>query len=395
VTAVANGTTTISATYQNITGSTTLTVTNATLAAIDVTPIAATLTVKGTRQFTATAIYSDNTQSDVTAQATWVSSNTGVAQVSTGGGGGPGPAAGMRGMVSAIAVGSATISATLNGVTGSTGVTVSAATLSSISLTPIDASVAVGTQVSFVATALYSDNTTANVTNLATWSSSDVKVAPVSTANGTRGQAQTLAAGSATISAFYGGVTGSTLLRVTSATLTTIQITPFVPTLLPGYTATLIATGIYSDNTTRDLTTLATWSATDPSVASVSNATATRGQVTPIKAGASTISATYQGVSGTDDVTVSAATLASITVTPNTATIAVHASQAFIATGTLSDATTLDLTNYVTWLSSGSSAASISNANGSRGVATGISAGSVTISAVRGTLSGTATLSVQ
>ena len=396
VNALAVGTSTISATYQNITGSTTLTVTNAVLSQIQVTPIQATLTVNGTRQFTATAIYSDNTQQDVTAQATWVSSNTGVAQVSTGGGGpGPGGGGGARGTVTAIAAGSATISATVNGITGSTTLSVTAATLSSIALTPVQPSVAIGTQVNFVATALYSDNSTVNVTNQATFTSSNPQVAAVSTANGSRGQTQTLAAGSATITAAYGGLTGSTAITVTSAKLVTLQITPFSPTLLPGFTTSLVATGIYDDNTTRDLTALVTWSSSDPSVASVSNAAATRGQLSPLKAGAATVTATYQGVSGTDAITVTAATLTAISVTPSNATIALHGSVAFTAVGTLSDASTLDITNYVTWLSTVPAQASISNATGSRGVATGLATGTVTISGVRGTLTGTATLTVQ
>ena len=65
------------------------------------------------------------------------------------------------------------------------------------------------------------------------------------------------------------------------------------------------------------------------------------------------------------------------------------------ALGTLSDSTTLDITNYVTWLSTTPAIASISNANGSRGVATALSVGTVSISAVRGSLTGTASLTVQ
>ncbi len=346
------------------------------------------------QQFTATAIYSDNTTQDVTAQATWQSSNTTAAQVSTGGGGG-GPGGGARGNVTALAAGSATISATFNGITGSTTVTVTSATLVSIQLTPDQSSVAVNTQVAFVATALYSDNTTRNVTALATWLASDPTVAAISTANGSKGQAKALASGSTTISASYGGSTGSTLLTVTSATLTTIQITPFSPTLLVGFTGNLSATGIYSDNTTRDLTSLVTWTSSLPAVASVSDANATRGQVTPLSAGMTAITATYQGVTGSDNVVVSSATLTGITVTPGTVSIAAHATQAFTAQGTLSDSTTIDVTNYVTWLSTVPAEASISNANGSRGVATGLSTGTVTISAVHGALTGTASLTVQ
>ena len=395
-TAVAVGTTTISAAYQGVTGSTTLTVTDATVTSIEVTPIDATLTLNATQQFTATAIYSDNTTQDVTNQATWVSMDPTVAQVTTAGGpGGPGGPGGGRGTVTALAVGSTTISATLNGLTGSTNVTVSAATVVSIELNPVVPSVAVNTRLSFTATAIYSDNTSQNVTGRATWLSTSPSVASISTAGGTRGQAVALTAGTTTISASFGGVTGNTLLTVTSATLTTIQITPFAPKLPVGFTANLVATGIYSDNSTRDLTAQVTWTSSAPAVASVSDAGGSRGLLTPVSAGNATITATYQGVSGTDAIVVSAATLSSIKLTPATAKIAVLGTQAFVATGTLSDATTLDVTAYVTWLSTTPSVASVSNAAGSRGVATGLSAGSVTISAVRGAVSGTATLTVQ
>jgi uncharacterized protein YjdB len=391
-TAVAVGTTTITATYQGVSGSTTLTVTDATLVSIEVTPTNPTLTVNGIQQLTATGIYSDNTSQDVTGQATWISSAPGVAAVTTGGGG---PGGGGRGRVTALAAGSATISANLNGLTGSTTVTVTDATIVSIQINPTSPSIAVGTRQNFTATAIYSDNTSQNVTGRATWISSTPAVASVSTGGPARGQALALTAGTTTISATIDGVTGTTTLTVTDAKLTSIQITPFSPTLPIGFTANLIATGVYSDNTTRDLTGQATWTSSDAAVAAVSDAGATRGLLTPVSAGKATITATYQGVSGSDDVVVSAATLSSIKVTPATATIGVRATQPFTATGTLSDATTLDITAYVTWLSTTPSVASISNAAGSRGVATGLSAGSVTISAVRGAITGTAKLTVQ
>lgn len=395
-TGVAAGTTVISATYQGVQGSTPLTVTDATVVSIEVTPIDPTITVNGTQQLVATAIYDDNTTADVTARATWVSSNTGVAQVTTAGGGGPG--GGGRGRVTGVAAGTATITATVDGLTGSTDVTVSAATLVSIDITPAAPSVASGTRFNFTATAIYSDNTSRNVTGQATWVSSDPSVASISTAGGGgggRGQAVALAVGTTTISASIGSVTGQTTLTVTDATLVSIEITPFSPTLPVGFNTSLVATGIYSDNTTRDLTGQATWTTSASAVAAVSNAAGSRGLLTPLTAGSATITATYQGVSGTDDVTVSAATLTGITVTPATATVGVHADQAFTALGTLSDKTSLDITAYVTWLSTTASVASISNAAASRGVATGLSAGTVTISAVRGSVVGTAQLTVQ
>ena len=60
-----------------------------------------------------------------------------------------------------------------------------------------------------------------------------------------------------------------------------------------------------------------------------------------------------------------------------------------------SDNSTMDVTTYVTWLSSTPAIASISNAPGTQGIAKGLSTGSVTITAVKGSVSGTAQLSVQ
>ena len=86
-----------------------------------------------------------------------------------------------------------------------------------------------------------------------------------------------------------------------------------------------------------------------------------------------------------------ALTLSTIAVTPATPTIAVGATQQFVATGTYSDATTQDLTGQVTWTSSNGVAAAIS----SGGLATGASAGSTTIQAAQGAVTGNTVLTVQ
>jgi hypothetical protein len=91
---------------------------------------------------------------------------------------------------------------------------------------------------------------------------------------------------------------------------------------------------------------------------------------------------------------VTAASLTSIAVTPVNSSIASGTVQQFTATGTYSDDTTQDLTTTVTWSSSNTGAATISNAAGSNGLATAVIAGSTTITAVSGSVSGTATLTV-
>jgi hypothetical protein len=184
-------------------------------------------------------------------------------------------------------------------------------------------------------------------------------------------------------------------MTVTDATLVRIQVTPFSPTLHVGFTVQFTATGIYSDNSTKDLTALATWNSDASGVAGVSNAAGSRGLVTPLTAGAANISASYQGVTGTDMVTVSNAALASISITPTNATLAAQASLQYTATGSFSDASQMDLTTYVTWISSDTAVADVSNAPGSHGLAKGFVPGSVTVSAVRGSVTGTTTLTVQ
>ncbi|MGB7052039.1 MAG: Ig-like domain-containing protein, partial [Acidimicrobiales bacterium] len=90
-----------------------------------------------------------------------------------------------------------------------------------------------------------------------------------------------------------------------------------------------------------------------------------------------------------------AAVLVAITVSPTTASVAAGDTQQFTATGHYLTGPTQNLTDSVTW-SSSSSSATISNASGSQGLATGVSTGAVTITASdpSATLSGTAALVV-
>ena len=86
----------------------TLTVTSATLVSIAVTPTAPSIAVLVNQQFTATGTYTDNSTQNITNSVTWSSDNTAVAQISN--------ASGSNGLATALAVGSANISAALGSV---------------------------------------------------------------------------------------------------------------------------------------------------------------------------------------------------------------------------------------------------------------------------------------
>jgi hypothetical protein len=386
-TAVAAGSAVITATYMGFQDSTTVTVNDAVIVSISVSPVGLTLPVGSRRQFTAQAIRSDGTSMAITGVATWTSDAPGVAAVAT-----AGPT---RGQVTGIAGGTANISATYMGITGTVLVTVTPAMLTTVQITPFTPTIPMNTTQQFVATAIYSDGTNVAVTGMATWLSSDMNVAQVSNAAGSRGQATSLGKGTTKISATFMNVTGTTTLTVTDATVTQIQVTPFAPSIPAGFDRQLSATAIYSDGTNRDVTSLATWTSAAPSTASVSDALATKGLVTGFQGGTATITAQYAGASGSTTVTVSSAALKALAITPANATMMVGANLQLTATGTFDDGSSLDVTPFVTWTSTNLAVADVSNADGTRGQATAFGAGSTTIQAQRGAVTTTTTLTAQ
>lgn len=380
------GSTTISAARGGtaISGSTTLTVTAAVLVSIEVAPDPATVAKGLTVQFSATGRYSDNSTATISNSVTWSSSDTAIATISN--------ATGSKGLATGVAVGAATITATdsVSTVSDTASLTVTAAVLQAISVTPANRSVPRGSQVQYTATGTFSDASTQDLTTSVTWASSDTSKATISNAAGTKGLASTLATGATTISATMTGVTGSTPLTITQVALVSITITPDNASLPVGLTLQLTATGNYSDGTTLDFTTTVTWGSSDPAVADVSNADPDQGRVNGASTGSVTITATdpKSGFSDQTTVTVTAAVLTSIAVTPANTTLPAGFSRQYQAIGTYSDASTQDLTTQVTWTSFDPATASIGNATGSKGLATGVAAGTTTLRAAMGAVTG-------
>jgi hypothetical protein len=154
------------------------------LSIIQVTPSSASLTKTGeTVQLTATGTFVHNTHpsqtQNLTTQATWASSDTSVATVSS------------SGLVTAVGTGSTTITATTNSssgpVTGSSAVQVTAQAvhdLVSIAVIPSSQQLGtVGEPAQFIAIGTFNtDPRTQDLTNQVTWKSSDVSIATVNSA---------------------------------------------------------------------------------------------------------------------------------------------------------------------------------------------------------------------
>lgn len=353
-------------------GTTILIVTPGILSSIAITPASSSIPAGVNQQFTATGIYSDGTSYDLTGLVTWSSSNPAAATIGTGG------------LVAAVAPGTTTITAISGSISGSTPLTVNSAVLSSLAVTPANEDFPAGISLQFSAAGTYSDGKTYDLTSQVTWSSSNPAAATINS----QGLVSTVAPGTATIAAVSGGISGSTTLTVNSAVLSSISLTPADPSIPAGVTQQFTAMGAYSDGTISDITRQVTWSSSNPTVATIT----TTGLAATLATGTTTIAASLGTVSASTALTVTSATLSYIIVsqTPPRPTIAIGATQQFKATGVYSDGTSYDLTAQVTWTSSNTAAATIA----SGGLATGVAAGVVAISATSGTVVGGATLDV-
>ena len=380
------GSTIISASLGAVSASTTLTVTSATLVSIEVTPTNPSVANGLSETLQATGVYTDHSTHDLTSSVTWSSSVAGVAWVSN--------TPGSNGLATTATPGSTTITAMLGATSGSTNLTVTAATLVSLGVTPANPTIAKGLKSQFIAIGTYTDNSTQILTAQVQWSSSDPTVATVSNALGYDGFGVGLNPGSVTITATLAGASASTILTVTPATLVSIGVTPANPSIANGLSSQFAATGVYTDNSTQDLTASVAWTSSDPTVVSISNASASHGLATGVSPGSVAITAASGSVSGSTNLTVTPAALVSIALIPANPSIANGTQQQFAATGTYTDTSTHDLTAVVTWSASDTTVATISNASGSNGLATSVGQGSVTITATLGTIAGATGLTV-
>jgi N-acetylneuraminic acid mutarotase len=279
------------------------------------------------------------------------------------------------------------------------------ASLVSIALAPVAPSAAAGSLTQMSATGTYTDGTHKILTSQVSWASSNKTVATINAA----GVASALTPGSTTLSGSLQGIEGMTSLTVTKAALVSIQITPSKPSIPNGLTQQLTATGTFADHSTQNLTTLVTWTSSSTAVATVSNATGSKGLATSVTQGSTTITASQGAISGVTTLTVGAAVPVSLVVTPANPSVTTLLSlrTAFTATVLFSDRTTIDSTPSAIWSTSNNSVGTISVSNFTQcaglsvcplGVVTSVGVGTTLITAVATwnsvTVSGSTTLTV-
>ena len=186
--------------------------------------------------------------------------------------------------------------------------------------------------------------------------------------------------------------------------LTGLTVTPAAPRVPAGLTQQFIATGSFSDNTTKDLTRLVTWTTDDRMIAQISSRESSYsscmefGCATALSLGTTSTTATLGDMSTKTVMVVDPPVLTGITVVPHDSslpgTIAIGMERQLDVIGNYSDNNRGDATNVVTWSSSNPEVATVSNSSGRQGIVTALKSGTVTISANSGKLTNTLTLTV-
>ncbi|HUF34747.1 MAG TPA: Ig-like domain-containing protein [Gemmatimonadales bacterium] len=199
VTAVAPGEAAITATSEGRSGSATVVVSDVPVATVTVTPSPATVTVGKTAQLVATAKAQDGAELPGRPIA-WITSDAGIATVSA------------AGLVTGVAVGDATITATSEGQSGTTQLTVSLVPVDAVEIAPDPISVAAGATLQLTATARDAQGDPLPGRS-ATWSSADTDIATVSPTGLLTG----VSAGSTAVTATIEGVEATAVVTVTGA----------------------------------------------------------------------------------------------------------------------------------------------------------------------------------
>ena len=270
----------------------------------------------------------------------------------------------------------------------------------SIEIRPPSLSVAKGKVGRFEAFLRYSDGSYQDITEDVSWRSTNTRIAEISSESEKQGVFKGVREGKVTITAVKSeNVEARAELKILPPELVAIEVLPENLSVHVGHVQQFTARGTYSDGQSREVTDFIDWSSSNRSVPIISNMQGSKGLGISPPAGSSKIYATdpRTGVRGSTTLSVTRTKLVSISVTPSRASVFRGGIRKFTAKGIYVDGSTNDITESVIWTSSDHSIVKISNASGSKGVATSISSGSARIKATDPTIiiSGSAYLAVK
>lgn len=187
------------------------------LASIEVTPASATVVRGASQRFVARGRFSDGTAEEPLSSVAWTSDATSVAAVDA------------SGSATAIAVGTARVRASRNGVVSPPAVLRVTPAVAGLVISPATLTLDVGSGLQFTATEVLGDGIRQDVTGVVEWRSDDPSVATADPIGFVRG----IAAGVATITALHpSGITANATVTVTRRLQMSVTVAP-VPLAIP------------------------------------------------------------------------------------------------------------------------------------------------------------------
>ncbi|MEK5377777.1 Ig-like domain-containing protein [Paenibacillus sp. FSL P2-0173] len=314
---------------------------------LDVSSSEVSLLLKDTEKVKLSATFPDGSVQDVTESAEWSSSNAAVADV-------------LKGTITGYSAGKATIT----GKYGTMSATISVDVDQTNKLKASESNIFLRLDESkkIQVSAVYPDGTVTDITDKATWTSSDEKIATVN-----KGTIMAIGAGSATVTAKYGDKTVS--IKTDVETSRYLDLSEDKLSLNAKESKKLKLTATYVTGTEEDITSKAEWKSSNEDIAFVS-----AGEVTGYKTGEATITASYGGKTVT--ATVSVNVPGDLSLSSKTATIDIDEDYTATLTATYADGRKEDVTQDAEWASSAEDIASVS-----KGTITGKSAGKAVITA--------------
>jgi hypothetical protein len=352
---------------------------------LEVIPDAVALSSAARTHLAAVAHWADGTVADVTAAASWTSDAPTLAVT------GNGPAAGT---VLGLGVGAARIRASFQGANAASQLSLEPGPASAEAWPPAQA-LALGTAVPLTATLLSPSGDASDVTADVTWVSSVPTIAYVTNAPDQPRTVVGRSAGTATLLGKVDGWTAQASARVTTATLSGLQLVP--PTaLLRWWPAAFQALGQFSDGSVQDLTTQVSWSSSSPVRMRIRGTGLDRGQsqVLPGATGTVDVSARPRGgpASTAEGLPIDSTQLLTVEVV-GAGSLAAGTEGRLQALGHGADGTTVDVTGLASWFSANPAVAVVSSRI-RPGRVRALQPGSLVVSAQLQGISGGTTLSV-
>ncbi len=186
---------------------------------------------------------------------------------------------------------------------------VTSAKLVSFAVTPTNTFVPKNQNIKLTATGTYDDGTTKDISSLVSWSVDTTNIASIS-ASGVMSNSWTGTSGIkvVNVTAALDGISHSSVISITVATITSLYVNPSTITVNPSTNQNVTVNANFSDGSTVDVTTSVTWQTTNSAVA-----TANLGTVSGFALGSATLTATYSTQSAALAVTVSNGTAGGVT----------------------------------------------------------------------------------